>query len=274
MTQDPRLSANRQSVENPWGSGLSEAGYPFVLMYHSVAMYRWDPYLITVDPARFDKQMRWLRRRGLTGVSMRELVEAWRAGHARRLVGLTFDDGYTDFVDNVLPTLLHHGFTATVFVISGRLGGHNAWDPDGPRKALMTAEQVQQAAAQGMEIGSHGRFHRSLSELGDVELHDEVTTSRQLLQDVSGQEVPGFCYPYGDISAEVIDAVASGGYEYGCAIWRSGLSGDLALPRTYVGDKDSSLRLLAKQIRHRRAARKDCGRVSSRFLRAGERHSP
>ena len=43
---------------------------PLVLMYHSVEAYESDPYQVTVDPRRFDRQLRWLRRRGLRGVWM------------------------------------------------------------------------------------------------------------------------------------------------------------------------------------------------------------
>jgi len=223
--------------------------FPYVLMYHSVAAHSEDPYLVTVDPERFERQLRWLRRRGLRGVSMRELLAAAAAGRTRGLVGLTFDDGYADFAENALPALLRHGCTATVFVIAGRMGGSNEWDPAGPRKPLMTAEQVRAAAAAGMEIGSHGVRHRRLSALAEPELRDEVRGSRELLAEVTRTEIGGFCYPYGDLSGPVLREVRRA-YDYGCAIWRSGLSGRHALPRTYVGDRDEPLRMRAKQLRH------------------------
>ncbi len=47
-----------------------------------------------------------------------------------------------------------------------------------------------------------------------------------------------------------VNAVREAGYDYGCAIWRSPLSGRHALPRTYVGDRDNALRLFAKRIRY------------------------
>ena len=67
--------------------------------------------------------MRWLARRGLRGVSMAELLEARSRQCEAGLVGLTFDDGYDDFVRNALPVLQRYGFNATAFVIAGRLGG-------------------------------------------------------------------------------------------------------------------------------------------------------
>jgi len=224
---------------------------PLVLMYHSVAPYQQDPYLVTVSPPRFEQQMRWLRGRGLRGTSMRELLDAQRRGTERGLVGLTFDDGYADLVSYVLPTLRRHGFTATVFVIAGRLGGQNAWDAEGPRKPLMTARQVRQAATEGVEIGSHGLQHVSLPGVNDTALAEELSDSRRILRDVSGQHVRGFCYPYGNVDGRVATGVRTAGYQYACAIWRSELTGTHALPRTYVGEADSPIRLRAKRLRHR-----------------------
>ncbi len=94
-------------------------GMPLVLMYHSVEPYQADPYLVTVSPPRFGQQMRWLARRGLRGVSMRDLLAARAAGAGKGLVGLTFDDGYADFARHALPVLRRYGFGATMFVIAG-----------------------------------------------------------------------------------------------------------------------------------------------------------
>lgn len=237
--------------------------FPYVLMYHSVTPYTEDPYLVTVSPERFERQLRWLRSRGCTGVSMRDLLAARRAGGGRGLVGLTFDDGYTDFAETVCPLLRRFGWTATVFVLSGRLGGENTWDPEGPRKPLMSAAQVAEVAAGGMEIGSHGALHRRLPGLDAVELAGETAHSRMQLQKISGQDVTGFCYPYGELDEQAVRAVRNAGYGYGCAIWRSALSGPHALPRTYIGDRDGSLRLDAKRARHRLSDRRE----ASRFLR-------
>ena len=145
------------------GNGLATRGMPMVLMYHSVQPYTEDPYLVTVQPPRFEQQMRWLSRRGWRGVSMAELLAARAAGAGKGLIGLTFDDGYADFAEHALPVLRRYGFTATVFVIAGRLGGDNAWDPAGPRKPLLGADQVRRLAEAGVEIGSHGLQHVSLT---------------------------------------------------------------------------------------------------------------
>jgi peptidoglycan/xylan/chitin deacetylase (PgdA/CDA1 family) len=231
------------------GNGLATRGKPMVLMYHSVQPYTDDPYLVTVGPARFEQQMRWLSRRGLRGVSIAELLAARAAGAGRGLVGLTFDDGYADFAEYALPVLRRHDFTATVFVIAGRLGGDNVWDPAGPRKQLLDAGQVRALAEAGVEIGSHGLLHVSLPAAHGA-LADETSGSRRILQDITGQPAGGFCYPYGHLDAEVVGAVRNAGYDYGCAIWPSEYAGRHALTRIYVGDADTSPRLWGKAVRH------------------------
>ena len=227
---------------------------PLVLMYHSVAAYDADPYQVTVHPRRFDRQLRWLRRRGLRGVSMSELLYERGEGRGRDLVGLTFDDGYADFLTEVLPALTRYGFGATVFVIAGALGGHNSWDEPGPRKPLMTASQVRRAADAGVEIGSHSLRHIRLPEAGDDELTEQVHRSREILARITGRAVTGFCYPYGGAGEREVRAVRTAGYDYACAVHASALAGRHAIPRAFIGDRDTAPRLFAKVARHRLAA--------------------
>jgi peptidoglycan/xylan/chitin deacetylase (PgdA/CDA1 family) len=224
------------------------ATIPLVLMYHSVADYDDDPFEVTVTPRRFDRHMRWLRSRRLRGVSMGELLDATAEGRARGLVGLTFDDGYQDFVTNSMPILQRYGFTATMFVLAGRLGGENEWSRPGPSKSLLTADEVRQIASSGMEIASHGLQHVSLLKADDAVLRDEAVQSRSILQDLLGQPIRGFAYPYGYSDARVVAAVQSAGYDYACAVrpW-SGI-GRYAIPRTAVFEHDGQWRLDAKRV--------------------------
>jgi len=222
-------------------------GEPLVLMYHSIEAYESDPYQVTVHPRRFDAQLRWLRRRGLRGVGMAELLAA---GPGRGLVGLTFDDGYEDFVTEVVPTLRRYGFGATVFVVAGAIGGHNSWDEPGPRKPLMSAAQVRAVAGAGFEVGSHSLAHLRMPSLSDGELFDHVRRSRLILTEVTGTEVTGFCYPYGAAGAREANAVREAGYDYACAVQPVDPTGRHTIARTFVGDRDGGARLWAKRARH------------------------
>ncbi|MFP3989200.1 polysaccharide deacetylase family protein [Streptomyces sp. E11-3] len=216
-------------------------------MYHSVDDCSDDPYKVTVSPERLQQQLLWLRKRGLRGVSVSQLLDALARGTGRGLVGLTFDDGYSDFVDNALPLLRHYGCHATVFVLPGRLGGENAWDPLGPRKPLLTAQGIRAAAAAGMEIGSHGLTHISLTHAEEHLLRAEIRDSKALIEELTGREAQGFCYPYGDVSRPLMDAVRQAGYRYGCAISPRELTSEYALPRVHIGESDTPSRLELKR---------------------------
>lgn len=230
--------------------GRRSGAMPYVWMYHSVTDHTVDPYDVTVSPTRLDQQLDWLRRRGRRGVSLAELLRADARGAAAGLVGLTFDDGYADFVTEVMPALARYGFGATAFVLAGRFGGSNEWDRPGPAKDLMTVEQVREIEAAGIEIGSHGLYHVRLSGVDDAELAAEVAHSRAALGEALGHDVAGFCYPYGDLSARVVDAVTDAGYTYAAAIHPCPQTGPHAVPRTFIGEQDEPLRLRAKELRH------------------------
>ncbi|KMS70356.1 polysaccharide deacetylase [Streptomyces viridochromogenes] len=236
---DPEPAAGRRPRRGPAA---------WVAMYHSVSDCRDDPYNVTVTPARLNRQLAWLAERGLRGVSMRELLAARLRGAERGLVGLTFDDGYTDFVTTAVPVLHRWGFSATVFVLPGRLGGENSWEPTGPRKPLFDVEDIHRAADAGMEIASHGLTHLDLTTATDRVLHTEVNESRQRLAALTGGDVDGFCYPYGCLDQRVVDAVRLAGYRYACSIGPGPAgSDDFALPRIHLGEADGSLRLELKR---------------------------
>ncbi len=223
---------------------------PWVLMYHSVSGGTEDPYRITVPRERLDEQLRWLLGRGLSGVGVGELMAARAAGRDRGLVGLTFDDGYADFVDEALPVLRRHDCTATVFVLPGRLGGVNAWDPLGPRRPLLDADGIRAAAAAGMEIGSHGLLHTDLTTASDTRLKQETAHSRALLTELTGTAPRSFCYPYGAVDTRAIGAVRAADYRHACAISPGPLTGPLALPRVHIDASDTPFRMRLKQLLH------------------------
>jgi peptidoglycan/xylan/chitin deacetylase (PgdA/CDA1 family) len=224
---------------------------PPVLMYHSISPSRLpDPHRVRVHPARLDRHLRLLRRLGLRGVSLRELLAASDRGRAAGLVGLTFDDGYVDFLDHAVPVLSRHGMTATLYVVAGRLGGTNEWDA-GPRLSLVDADQVRAVAAVGHEVGCHTLTHCRLPGASAATLAAEVGDSKRVLEDVLQSDVAGFCYPWGDFDAAAADAARAAGYDYAC-VTGDYLPGDrFTLPRSYVGPGDDAARLMAKLARHR-----------------------
>jgi peptidoglycan/xylan/chitin deacetylase (PgdA/CDA1 family) len=164
---------------------------------------------------RFEAQMAYLHRLSYRVIGLGEAMAGlFQRGPLRgRSVVLTFDDGYQNFFEYALPVLARYGFPASVFVVSDRAGGTASWLEGSPAETrLMDAATLRKLSRHGVEVGAHSRTHPRLSRLGAAELADEVLNSKSALEDLLGQEVRYFCYPYGDYSPEVREVVRSADY--------------------------------------------------------------
>jgi peptidoglycan/xylan/chitin deacetylase (PgdA/CDA1 family) len=197
--------------------------------------------------------MLYLKRHNLRGVSMQELLRAWSTRSARGLVGLTFDDGYEDFLHTALPVLEEIGFSATVFVVGGMPGGKNNWDHSfspKPTMKLLGLADIREIQERGMEVGSHSMSHPALPGLEAEALEREVSDSRRVLSEMLGEEVEGFCYPYGKLDGAAMQAVRKARYTYACTVnTRVGWTVH-DLPRTPVSERDNLFRFAAKLMIH------------------------
>lgn len=218
-----------------------------VLMYHSVSSQVTDENLVCTSPRLFEGQMRLLSRLGLRGVSMETLQRSAGERNSGRFVGITFDDGYTDFLHTAVPILERYGFTATVFALSGA-ATENIWDHNTSniRLRLMDPDQLREARKRGMEVGSHGISHHRLPTLQRSDVKREIFDSRDAIEEILGEAVPGFCYPYGELTFDAIEAVQEAEYDYACAVDPGPHAGNFAIPRIPVNDLDSLPRFLAK----------------------------
>jgi peptidoglycan/xylan/chitin deacetylase (PgdA/CDA1 family) len=83
-----------------------------------------------VSEAVFRAQLRVLRERGMTPVTVSAGLERLAAGVPGRCVALTFDDGYADNVSSALPLLREAGARATFFLTAGLIEERRApwWD--------------------------------------------------------------------------------------------------------------------------------------------------
>ncbi|MGH8161927.1 MAG: polysaccharide deacetylase family protein [Gammaproteobacteria bacterium] len=174
---------------------------------------------IYITRAALDRQLRQLARRRMTTISFADLLAARPL--PKRPVILTFDDGYRDNYEHLLPLLEKHDARATVFALGDRSLATNRWDcePGEPEAAaLMSDEELAACAASGhIEIGSHGLAHRHLKQLDDAELVHELAASKAALEAVTGTPVVSFAYPWGEYGPRERDAVARAGYAFGIA---------------------------------------------------------
>ena len=77
-------------------------------------------------------------------------------------------------------------------------------------------EQIREMEANGIEIGSHTRRHPILSQVEPEMLGEEISGSKQILEERLRKSVATFCYPNSmpeDITNEVVAAVKTAGYK-------------------------------------------------------------
>jgi peptidoglycan/xylan/chitin deacetylase (PgdA/CDA1 family) len=114
---------------------------PAILMYHRVAEPPCDPWGLSVEPRRFEQQMRILKASRVP-LPMTEFVGRLEKGTLPALaVGITFDDGYIDNLTVAKPILEAMGIPATIFLATGFLGsGKEFWWDELARMTLCRSE--------------------------------------------------------------------------------------------------------------------------------------
>lgn len=210
------------------------------LAYHCVTAApaaQTDAYTIT--PACFAAQMEWLWRHGYRGVS---LGEAMTGSDNKRLVAITFDDGYRDFYTTAWPLLRRCGFKATIFIVTGRMGQVADW-PEASGVPLLSWPEVGELAAAGIEVGVHGAVHQAFDQRETTVTRAELAIARQKVTEATGQETVGLAYPYGRYSPAIIAAAQAAGFAW-AATARGGKNrpetNPFTLRRTLVTGQDGN----------------------------------
>jgi glycosyltransferase involved in cell wall biosynthesis/peptidoglycan/xylan/chitin deacetylase (PgdA/CDA1 family) len=245
------IAALRSAVEEAgsWQALRREFGLMLpVLMYHHIGVQRQGTFAqLTVSPALFERQMRWLADHGYVGITPSQWL-AWCRESAplpERPVLITFDDGYADIADYALPVLKRYGFGGAVFLVTGRIGGTNAWDEQQGSAAhrLLTEDQIRRWSQQGIEFGSHSRTHPDLTKLDAQRLADEVEGSRDDLAEIIGARPCSFAYPFGTWNEPVLESVRrTYDLALGCIEGMNGLPTDIhQMRRTMVLPTDGML---------------------------------
>jgi peptidoglycan/xylan/chitin deacetylase (PgdA/CDA1 family) len=212
-----------------------------ILMYHSVSTEATPAFhRFAIHPARFAEHMDYLATENYTTVTVRELT-ALRAAGAEippRTVALTFDDGFADFHDEVLPVLRRHGFTATLYVVTGFVGHTGRWlvDERESDRPLLSWSQLAEVAEAGVECGAHSHTHPQLDRIPLARAREELATSKALLEDRLQRAVDTFAFPFGFHSRRVRIAAREAGYRTACAVAELVSSDDnpYAVPRLTV----------------------------------------
>ncbi|HEY7783616.1 MAG TPA: polysaccharide deacetylase family protein [Pyrinomonadaceae bacterium] len=242
-----------------------------ILTYHSLDLNR---SVLSVDPRDFAEQMTCLADKGFRGISLREALEYREVnlGWPTNTAVLTFDDGFANFYEEAFPVLQRFNFSATLFVVTGHMGGHNNWDGGPPgmgTQRLVSWEQTVELDKAGIEIGSHTRTHCDLRRCSAQEIKNEISSSCADIENHLGHEVQSFAYPYGGVN-HLVQQLAARDFRAACTTELRRANGDPLnlLPRVdmyYVKSLRRFANLLDGQLDQYLTVRR-CGRLARRIL--------
>lgn len=163
------------------------------IYFHELERDRWNA---------FREGIAYLRAEGYSFVGPAELCEP--DGGAKAFV--SFDDNYRSWLE-LLELLAELDLRVAFYVNTapmrdratpdeiGRYAERIGLDP-GALETLTTGETRALRQA-GHVIGAHTHSHFRLSELPETEARAEIRTSKEILEDVLGEPVTHFSYPFG-----------------------------------------------------------------------------
>jgi len=204
-----------RGVEEESGGRLSDylpQGIP-ILCYHHVSNVRnreFRRYILPVGV--FQRQMRWLKRRGYQAISLDALYDYLDHGAALppKPVVITFDDGYAELETTATPLLAELGCPHTHFVNSGKLGGTTDWIKAAPDLPILSEEAIRRTTerfADWVDFQAHGRGHLQLNRHSAETVRQEVQHSLDVLAPLTGRPIRYLAYPFGEQSAETRQVV-------------------------------------------------------------------
>ena len=173
-----------------------------VLMYHAVSDDLWGYWDLFVSPETMEQELLYLQENGYETIFFEDLshIEQYE-----KPVLLTFDDGYDDNAETLLPLLQKYGMKATIFLIAGDVGK--------PHK--LTRAQLTELVQSGLvSIQSHGWSHRNMAVLSPLALLWELVRSQSAIFTLTGRFPVALSYPNGNSSART-RKIASWFYTYG-----------------------------------------------------------
>jgi peptidoglycan/xylan/chitin deacetylase (PgdA/CDA1 family) len=189
-------------------------------------------YFHNPNRRQFARCVRWLDEHGYTFISARDLVESLYGGKKlpRGAVWLSFDDGYEDWLENVLPVVRERNVPVTFFIPSGIVAGDGLYPwlrrresaasnttgaavSNGFRHAFTVGQVKQVAGCPEVTIGGHTVTHTVTSGLTDTKTRYELAESKRTLESWTGAKVNVFAYPEGRFDGHEKPLLKELGYE-------------------------------------------------------------
>jgi peptidoglycan/xylan/chitin deacetylase (PgdA/CDA1 family) len=174
---------------------------------------------IWVTAQSFEHNLQSLTHRGYSSITFEQYHLFLSGGFIlpKKPVVLTFDDGYEDNYFYAFPLLKKYGFSAVIFLVADTTRRTNFWDANEPQVPLMSNEQIHEMSASGIEFGSHTVTHPNLSHCSPDQARKELVESKQMIEQLTGNEIISLAYPYGAVNETIKSLAAETGYIFGIA---------------------------------------------------------
>lgn len=180
------------------------------LLFHSISTEIIQPNLSCISKNKFKEIINRLKNDNYASVTLSSALKK-QLDYSKKNILITFDDGFKNVLDHGIPLIEEAGFKSTVFCISGFIGKTSTWDIYGKNDHL-DKQDLRCLSNSDHEIGSHTHTHANLTFLSTKDLHEELYTSKSILEDIIGKEVMCVSFPFGSWSNKVWDVAQSIGY--------------------------------------------------------------
>lgn len=199
----PIVLAGPKAVDKNTMEEYADSTKVVVLNYHKVDNMNIS---LSVLPADFEKQMAYLKENDYHTITPDQLYDSMenQTELPENPVLITFDDGYKDNYTNAYPILKKYGFTATIFVITDFLD---------KQPNYITWDQAREMEENGMRIESHTVHHKSMTELSNDQLWQELTESKKAIDEKLGKDTRYIAYPTGTYNLHIAQMVKDAGYK-------------------------------------------------------------
>ncbi|MFN7543390.1 MAG: polysaccharide deacetylase family protein [Acidobacteriota bacterium] len=200
-----------------WRTGLTGRGG--IILHHRVNSRSWDA--LTTQTRVLAEQLVVLKRYYQV-VKTTELVRCIQ--ERRKLpdgaVAIHFDDCYRDVYQCAAPLLKAADAPGTMFIATGFIDTDRMFAHDEQKYALrfenLRSEEVSRLARYGVEVGAHTVNHVDLGVIPAEQAHWELAESKRRLEELTGQEIRLFSFPFGkesNIRDQVRRMVREGGFD-------------------------------------------------------------
>ncbi|TWT84968.1 Polysaccharide deacetylase [Planctomycetes bacterium CA13] len=194
----------------------------FVPFYHRVADTHPNDW--TISRTEFERHVDYCQSR-FDMIGLDELQRRVdRKDSPCPSVTFSFDDGYAENGEFAIPLLIERGIPCVYFVAIEHIRSQTPFSHDvdaGVPLPVNTLAQIRDMADRGIEIGLHTRNHVDFSKVTDLQtVHHEITNATEELQNMIGQRVRYFAFPYGlpkHLTRVAIDAVDEAGMDGFCS---------------------------------------------------------